>query len=248
MAANIRPVLSAWPSIVILGVAGWALFVPVAHLLLRNPRGDVASGFAWWGIRLYARVVHGLRIEGRVNAPRQPRPAGRPIIVAANHTAGIDPLLISAAVPIFVRFVMASDMRLPALAPLWEFAEVIFVDRGGRTEIAGMRQAIAHLKSGGTLGLFPEGRLARTPGALHPFMPGLGVLVAKTDALVLPVVITGTPLRDSAWASLWSPSRSRVRIMPMVDYRGTPSPQVAADLHARFQRWLAGDGGAVESR
>ncbi|MCW5766288.1 MAG: 1-acyl-sn-glycerol-3-phosphate acyltransferase [Phycisphaeraceae bacterium] len=227
-------------TVLLLVAVGWVLFALACRRIMHNPRGDALSGIGWHFARQYARWYHWLRVRGRGNIPPEPPIDGRPLIIVSNHTAGVDPILIQSTVPYFVRWVMAADMQGHGLDALWKYLEVILVNRNGQTEVAGMREAMRHLKAGGALGIFPEGRLQTERGRLHPFLHGLGLLIARSNALVLPCVIAGTPMRDTAWASLWAPSRSRLWIMPVIDYPalGVKPGDIAADLQARYERWV----------
>jgi 1-acyl-sn-glycerol-3-phosphate acyltransferase len=234
LASILPPLLLAW--------LAWAAF---AHLLLRrSPRvGDPVSGLALLLARLYVRVVHRLRVQGGEHVPRS-RDAG-PLLVVANHASGVDPILVQSACPFFVRWLMAEDMRAEGLDSVWRWAEVIFVDRReGRS--VGLRDAIQHVRSGGVVGIFPEGRIADEPGRLLPFEPGVGLLIARSGADVLPVLIEGAPRIESAWAALWTPSRSRIRFLPVVSFkdRGASAREAAHRLEGLFldaSGWSAGD-------
>jgi len=242
-----------WLLWVMLAAGLWLAWVPAAHWLTRNPKGDVAGGLATLAVLAYARLVHRLRIEGREHLyPGRQRDAeGRPIagaggparglIVVANHGAGVDPVLIQAACPFFIRWMMASEMRLPVLGAVWTWMEIIFVgedgQRRGASELGAIRDAVSYIKAGGVVGIFPEGRLERPSGVLHPFQPGAGLIVARSGGLVLPIVVTGTPACDTAWASLARRSRAVVRVMPPIDYTGVKAGGIVPDLQARFAGW-----------
>lgn len=193
-------------------------------------------GLAYHAGRFYTRVFHGLRVEGVENLPAGKHPG--PLIVIANHTAGIDPMLVQSAVPFYVRWMMGKDMMLPAMDAIWDWLEVIAVRRGER-DMSAAREGLRHLAKGGVLGVFPEGRLERPPGQIRQFHPGIGLLVSKTGAPILPIVITGTPQVDPAWASLRVPSRSVIRIQPIIRYeRGKTSPeQITRELRELFCEW-----------
>lgn len=214
-----------------LGFLGW-----FGRVVFDNPRGDFETGFAFAIGRLYVRVFHVLRVRGRKRVPRDLEPG--PLIVVANHTAGVDPVLVQAACPFMIRWIMAQDMRMPALEWFWRFWEVLFVDRE-RNDGAAMRTAIKHLKAGGVIGIFPEGGLERPPHQVMPFQPGLGVLVRRSGARVLPVVIDGTPQVDPAWASLWRTSASTVHFYEPIDYSdsGMSAAEIAHDLRTKFVTW-----------
>ena len=240
--ANISGMLSVfW---VILG-----LFV----LLLMLGLGGAAYGRRWrpalsWfdGVLYlfgfaYARGVHDLKVEIEPGALDD---LGGPMVVVCNHTAGVDPILVSLSVPTKICWLMAEDMRLRGINWLWDRLGVIFIarNRHGRT---GLRRARNHLSSGGVIGIFPEGKIERPRGRLLPFASGVGVLVQRSGARVLPVIIEGTPCSASnAWESLWMRSETRVRVMKPIDYKGSDlsNAEIAQDLHGRYERWTGQDG------
>lgn len=209
-----------------------------AHWVTTTPFGsdDPVRGFFFRLSSLYVRVVHRVTVRGRAHIAELP--PGRPVLVIANHTAGVDPLLIQHALPFFVRWMMALDMRLPVMEWAWQLAEIISVDREGR-DVNSARTALRHLAAGGVIGIFPEGALERPPRQVMPFEAGVGLLVKRSGAVVLPFIIEGTPQVDPAWASLWRASRSSVRIMPPIDYSGASlaAAEIAADLRARYAEW-----------
>jgi 1-acyl-sn-glycerol-3-phosphate acyltransferase len=225
-------------------ILAWVIGVLVALLLgarlsralLDNPRGDVEGGLLWHGARLYSRLLHRTCIIGAENIPASRR-AG-PLIVIANHTSGVDPALMQAACPFEIRWMMTASMRHPAGEFLWQYMRIIFVEPGGR-ELAAAREAIRHLAAGGVVGIFPEGGLERPPRTIMPFLGGVGLIIKKTGAPVLPFVIDGTPTADHAMKSLYRFSRARLRIMPPIDYAATSlSPaEITADLQHRYVDW-----------
>lgn len=229
--------------------AAWIGLAFLSRGLLDNPREDVEGGLMWHTVRAYAAVVHRLRVVGRENIPTGRNPG--PLILVANHTAGVDPVLIGAACPFHVRWVMARDMRHPWGEWLWRWDRVIFVSREG-DEIAGVREALRALKDGEVIGVFPEGGIERPHGQVRPFLPGVGLLIHRSGAPVLPVVIEGTPDVDPAWHSLRRPSRSVVTFMPPIDYRvlGLDAGEIVADLQRRFEGWVSGgaESAAVAGR
>ena len=184
----------------------------------------------------YARGMHDLQVEIEDGAFDD---LGGPMIVVSNHTAGVDPLLVSLAVPTKICWLMAEDMRLRGLNWLWNGLGVIFIarNRHGRT---GLRRARAHLDMGGVIGIFPEGKIERPAKHLLKFAPGVGVLVKRSGARVLPVIIEGTPTQAAnAWDSLWTRSNTRIRVMKPIDYTdtGMTNAQIAQDLHQRYDEW-----------
>ena len=53
------------------------------------------------------------------------------------------------------------------------------------------------------IGIFPEGGIARPPGVLREFQTGVGFLVRKSRATVLPVWLEGMPEVDVAISGRW---------------------------------------------
>lgn len=230
--------------------AAWLAFAALGPRLLNNVRGDIETGVVVLLMKIYVRLVHRLRVRGLENVPASRRPG--PIIVVANHTSGVDPLLMQAAVPFEIRFMMARDMQPRLFRRLWDWTGVISVDRdtaGGDTRAA--REAIRYLTSfptpaeapsqptSGVIGIFPEGGIERPQGRIMPFLPGVGLLVHKSGARVLPVLIEGAPDHPRAWGSLYTRSRARVTFFPIIDYASTPlrAGEIATDLHDRFVAW-----------
>lgn len=236
--------LQLWLITVFAALVGLGL---ASRAVLRNPRGDVETGLFLAVLKPYCRLVHRLRVTGHEHIPQSRAPG--PLIVVANHTAGVDPVLIQAAIPFEIRWIMAEDMRIPQLQWFWSWARIIFVDRARGREVRATRAAIEHVQAGGVLGIFPEGHLERPPQQVRPFLRGLSLIVRKTGAPVLPIVIDGTPTGDPAWSSLWRTSRSTLEFKPAIDYAADELAHAdpADDLRARFMQWTgwpANDGPA----
>jgi len=228
----------ALASIVVLGVlVGLGL---IARWLMDNPRRDLETGLFMKVAAGYARVFHGLKVVGGPHIPDTRSPG--PLIVIANHTAGVDPVLIQSVCPFEIRWIMSMDMRLPAFEWFWTWARIISIPRGN--ELPATREAIRHVRrgddgSGGVLGIFPEGAIERPDRQVLPFLRGVGLLIKKSEAIVLPVIIDGTPQVDPAWASLWRPSRATLTFKQPIDYRhSTLTPdEISADLRRRYLDW-----------
>ncbi len=234
-----------------LGAAVWAAWAALANRVVRiSLRGDVLTGLGLVFIRVYSRVLHGLRVSGAENIPPERNPG--PLIVISNHTAGVDPILIQSMCPFEIRWLMAEDMRDPRAAGLWKWLGVIFVDRT-LSRGKGVRKALRHLERGGVLGVFAEGRIERPPRRILPFLPGVGLLAAKSGAPILPFVVEGTPDVPAAWGSLHTPSPRpgvRVRVMPVIRWTDADRPP-ARDIPNELRRmylewtgWAAGDAQA----
>jgi 1-acyl-sn-glycerol-3-phosphate acyltransferase len=222
----------------------WLAWAAISHALSHNPRNEPAAGLTLAFMRGYARWFHRMRITGHEHIPASMH-AG-PLIVVCNHTAGVDPVLVQAAVPFEIRWMMARDMMPRWLSGLWAFTGVIPVNRAG-ADMTAARQALRYLAEGdpdttegrpGTIGIYPEGGIERPARTVLPFQPGVGLLIHKSKAPVLQVIIDGTPQTPTAWGSLFQRSTRAItlRFLPMKDYHSTglAAAAIAADLRDRL--------------
>ncbi len=232
---------------ILLVLVVWLAFAFGVRALLNNPREDVPTGLAVHAMRLHAACIGRARYEGREHLPTG-RQVG-PLIVVANHTAGVDPLLIQAVCRFEIKFMMAADMMMPWLNPLWEWTGVIPIHRG-QSDMAALRAGIRQLESGGVLGIFPEGRIVRERRVIEPFIAGLGLMVRKTGARVLPVTIEGTPVTPDAFGSLFRFGNARVRFHPIIDYSGAKmgADAIAEDVRRRMLEATGWSAGATPSQ
>lgn len=221
-----------WSAGILLGMVGWVVWSFAARRIMDNPRNDAGYGIGLAVVSLYARLVHRLQVLGTENLPADPGP----LVVIVNHTSGVDPVLVQAACPFEIRWLMARDMMVRRLDPFWNWLGVIPVERTGMgvagSDASAAREAIRHLHNHGVIGVFPEGGIERPARTLRPFAAGIGLLVKRGKARVLPIVIEGTPDSDSAWGSLLRTSRSTLRILPPIDIprQGTSPEQITHDL------------------
>jgi 1-acyl-sn-glycerol-3-phosphate acyltransferase len=145
-----------------------------------------------------------------------------PVILASNHESYLDPPLVGAVADRAI-FFLARKTLLEGSFFGWLLPKlnVIPVDQEGNDRSA-LKALIRILKAGeGTL-VFPEGE--RTlDGRLRPALPGLGFVLAKTLAPVVPMRIFGA--REA-----WPRGSSRVRFRPITIVVGEPIYFTAADL------------------
>lgn len=233
-----------------------------------SPRPDLSTALAALLIAVYLRLVHRMRIEGvehlaaAVGALEgEGGKKARGLVVTANHAAGIDPLLVQSAVggSFFIRWLAAADTVSPLVQPFVEFADVIFLKSSGGGgvgggngggELAGVREAIRYVQGDpthtlmqgrpGVIGLFPEGRIARRSGVITPFQPGIGLIIARSRGLVLPVVLRGVPVRDNTYRSFFVLSRATVEFKAPIDYAalGVKAGDITAELQGGYEKWV----------
>ena len=69
------------------------------------------------------------------------------------------------------------------------------------------------------------------------FVASVGLIVARTGAPVMPVIIEGTPILDGgggAWTSLWKRGRARVTFGPLLQLEKQTATEAAEKLHDWF--------------
>ncbi len=146
----------------------------------------------WWTVvpvllRMFFRLVYRARWSGRDQIPR----CG-PIIYAANHQSHYDPPLIGC---------LAADRPFSSVAQSglfssgpsgWLMRQVGAIPlKRGQSDVSAVRIAIAQLRVGGCVLIFPEGGRTRD-GVLGPFHRGVLVLIRRSKAAVVPVAVDGT--------------------------------------------------------
>lgn len=156
-------------------------------------------------VRLLLRTVHRARVDGG----KLPTSGG--LIVIANHVSGIDALLLQTWCARPIRFLMDRAQMHPIAGWLWRLLRIIPVDDAGGSST--LRESLRELAQGGVIGIFPEGQIARPPGRIQVFRPGLAALARKTRAAVAVYVIDGVPPCGNPFVSLFRPSRARMRLV-----------------------------------
>jgi 1-acyl-sn-glycerol-3-phosphate acyltransferase len=145
-----------------------------------------------------------------------------PVILASNHESYLDPPLVGSVADRAI-FFLARKTLLDGFFFGWLLPKlnVIPVDQEGNDRSA-LKALIRILRAGeGTL-VFPEGE--RTlDGHLRPALPGLGFVIAKTLAPVVPMRIFGA-------RQAWPRGSARVRFCRITVVVGEPIHFTEADL------------------
>jgi 1-acyl-sn-glycerol-3-phosphate acyltransferase len=113
-----------------------------------------------------------------------------PLILAVNHSSFFDPPLVGICSRRAVYYLARKNLlEWPFLGPLFPAMNVIPVERGGN-DMSALREVIKKINEGNGVVLFPEGTRTRD-GNLQPGRAGIGLVIAKTLAPVLPLRIFG---------------------------------------------------------
>jgi 1-acyl-sn-glycerol-3-phosphate acyltransferase len=178
----------------------------------------------WVIVASYCVLWHRLKFNGFA-----PLPPFGPAILIANHTGGVDHLLLQAACRRVLGFMVAReyyDWRW--LRPWCDYVGCIPVNRDGR-DVSAMRAALRALKDGRVLPIFPEGHVVAMSGRqIADIKPGTAYLAIRAQVPVIPAFIYGTPETDDIFKALVTPSRSRVHFGKPIDFSDV-GPDQAGD-------------------
>jgi 1-acyl-sn-glycerol-3-phosphate acyltransferase len=160
------------------------------------------------------RTVYRFRIQGDANIPTKGA-----AIIACNHVSFVDPVLLMAASPRPIRFLMdARIFRTPGLGLFFRLAKAIPV--APKTEDpaayeAAFAAADQVLAEGDLLGIFPEGAITND-GTLKPFKGGIMRILEQRPVPVIPLAL------QNLWGSFFSRVEGKAMIKPF--RRGLFSP------------------------
>jgi acyl-[acyl-carrier-protein]-phospholipid O-acyltransferase / long-chain-fatty-acid--[acyl-carrier-protein] ligase len=175
---------------VLLVVAG--LTVIAALVLVGVYRHAVVGTMA----RLGACVLWRIEVVG---AEHLPRSGG--VVIVANHPSYADGLVLAAALPRHVRFLVYQRfVDMPVLGWLlrWSGAIRVASDRPGRALVTALNEAAICARAGDAVGILPEGKVYRG-GTVDTFKPGIERVARAAGVPVVPVHIQGL---WGGWCSL----------------------------------------------
>jgi len=132
-----------------------------------------------------ARILWRARVFGAANVPA----AGR-LIIACNHISYFDPPILGALCPRRISYMAKKELfEIPVLGTVIRALGAYSVDRRGSATGA-IKRSLHVLESGGTVGIFPEGRRSRA----GPSVPqtGVALLASLAGAPVVPACVHGT--------------------------------------------------------
>jgi 1-acyl-sn-glycerol-3-phosphate acyltransferase len=202
------------------------LFLPwlCEPLSRRGVRRPEVSGFLevlWWINRAYCTCMHRL-----ITLNDAPLPEHGPAILVANHTSGVDNLVLQSGCRRVLGFMVAQEFYDSWLVgPFCRLLRCIPVRRDGR-DLSATREALRALHDGLVLPIFPEGRITPESGRVFgPGRPGAAFLTIRAKVPVIPAYIRGTPPTNNVWRGLITPSRARVIYGPPIDFSDLLTPE-----------------------
>ena len=167
--------------------------------------------------KLIGQTCFELEVIGREHLPGP----GVGHLLAMNHQSYLDPPIAAIVCPYPIHFLARKTLlQWPLLGPLFPDLNVVPVDQE-RPDSSALKTVIRLVRNGETTIVFPEG--ARTlDGKLQPAQPGLGLIIAKTLAPVVPMRVFGA--REAM------PRGGRPRLHPIKIKVGAPLHFTREDL------------------
>ncbi len=167
----------------------------------------------WWFFRIYTGLYHRRQV---FNEERVPRTGG--VILASNHLSYIDPPLVGCSTRRIIHYLTrASAFKSSIGGAILRSWNSIPVDRDGGSA-KGFRTILERLREGRAIMMFPEG--TRSPdGIQQPCRPGIGLMIAKSDAPVIPVRVFGTYEAYGRHHAIPRPRRVQVKFGEALDFK-----------------------------
>lgn len=186
--------------------AAICVFLVALLLLIVGGRSVAAQWGSFWlngllGLnRLFCLYFHGLP-----DSPL-PLPEGRAVLIAPNHTAGVDPMLLVAVSPRPIRFLVDRE-EYERFGLQWVFRAMgcipVTTDDNPQRSFY---EALKRLESGECVAIFPQGGL--NPHAR--LKRGVVKLAALSGVPILPIRISGVGSPGSVVSSVLVPSAARL--------------------------------------
>ncbi|MEO5831829.1 MAG: lysophospholipid acyltransferase family protein [Nakamurella sp.] len=129
-------------------------------------------------------VSYRMRIVGAERIP-----TSGPVLFVVNHSSGLDGPVLFGLLPRRVSFLVKAEMFRGAVG--WVLTRV--GQYGLQRDIpdrAPLLNALAQLKAGGAIGIFPEG--TRGAGGVDSVFNGAGWLACRSGAQIVPIAMRGT--------------------------------------------------------
>jgi len=151
-------------------------------------------------------------------------PSSGPAIIAPNHFSTLDHFFVAMYLRRRVNFMAKSQLFKGLLAPVLKLVGAFPVRRGQR-DLDSLETALAVLRRGGVVVIYPEGGRSRSTRLGKEAKPGVGYLALASGAPVVPVAIHGSQYARN-WKYLHFP-KIRVKYGKPVCYRAENPEQVS---------------------
>lgn len=201
--------------------------------------GTLNAGANWGGwqvnwidglTRLLCRFMH------RLPPQKIPLPETGAAIVVANHTSGLDPLLLVSASHRPLRFLIAREhYEQVGMRWLYKKAGCIPVDRSGHPEAA-LRQALRALAEDEVIAIFPHGTIHLDSDPPRRLKAGFSRLAQWAAVPVFPVRIEGVGAQGKVLAAPFVPSKVRLTFSTALHADAAQPQALSENVRAFIER------------
>ncbi|MEE9396747.1 MAG: AMP-binding protein [Methylococcales bacterium] len=176
-------------------------------------------------------LLYRVEVKGLKNYDK----AGKRVLIVANHTSFLDPLLLGVFLPTDIMFAINTYIAEKFwIKPFLALARIFPMDP---TNPLSSKALIHHLSQDNKAVIFPEGRITVT-GSLMKIYDGTGMIADRSNATILPIRI------DGAQYSPFSRLRGRVRLrwFPKITLNILPPTKISGleGIKGRERRKKAG--------
>ncbi len=177
------------------------------------------------------RIIYRVEVHGLENYHQ----AGDRVLIVANHSSFLDPLLLGVFLPDKITFAINTQIsQLWWLKPFLWLSNVFPMDP---THPLSLKNLIQHLKTNTKTVIFPEGRITVT-GSMMKVYDGTGMVADKSGATILPIRISGGEFTHFSKLS----RIVRLRFFPKIHIHILPPTHIHCDdnLRGKSRRQLSG--------
>ena len=143
--------------------------------------------FLGWSLFLiFFKTYLGFKVVGRKNVPRK-----EAFIFASNHSSFFDPILLGTSIHRSLNYMAKENLfEKPFYGWIMRKLQAFPVNRN-EGDLKAIKDALRLLGRGKPLVMFPEGTRSED-GNLKPAKPGIGLIVSRSGASVVPAYIEGS--------------------------------------------------------
>lgn len=173
---------------------GFAVLLFAAVVVCRKRSSDPA--LPWWYVALQTAACTVLRLRYRFEVKGLEHvPMRGGVLIAVNHIAFIDPVIVCAVCRRRVRFLVWDGFQSPLMRVVNRLFQCIPVSPERARDA--VRRVSELLETGECVGIFPEGQISRT-GAVGSFQGGAALMARRAHVPVVPAAL------DGLWGSSFS--------------------------------------------
>ncbi len=146
-------------------------------------------GFARGVVRPFVKVLYRYKLEGAENIPEGA------FVLCANHVSLVDPVCLVCAFDRKISFVAKTELKGGMLGGFLKRMGVIYINRE-QADLGAIRQCVTVLKSGNSVGIFPQGTRVKGKAKAEQGLEGVSMICTLGRTAALPVAVIyekGTP-------------------------------------------------------